>query len=102
MNVIVLHIDDCPNWVEASDRVRAALDLVRPTAHLETRTVTTPDEATVLGFAGSPTILVDGQDLFDGIPTDALACRVYRTPEGLAGAPTTGMIIEALREKGTA
>lgn len=39
-------------------------------------------------FAGSPTIVVDGADLFPAAAriTD-LACRVYPTPEGLAGLP---------------
>lgn len=41
------------------------------------------------GFAGSPRVLVNGQDLFpDAAPVTELACRVYRNPQGLSGSPT--------------
>ena len=47
---------------------------------------------------GSPTIRVDGEDLFP-VPERAgyaLGCRMYATPEGLRGSPTTEMLREAL------
>lgn len=48
-------------------------------------------------FAGSPTILLNGEDLFPGgEETSELACRVYATPTGLAGLPTTKQIISAV------
>ena len=57
----------------------------------------TPEDTIGTAFAGSPTIEVDGTDLFpsDGATND-LACRVYRTPTGLAGLPTQEQIVEAL------
>lgn len=92
------HIDDCPNWEVASERLREALIA---TGHGEdpvvTRTVRDPNEAEQMGFAGSPTIYADGIDLFptadDG---GALACRVYKTPAGLAGAPTVEQLVDAI------
>ena len=51
--------------------------------------VETLEEAERVGFHGSPSILVDGVDVF--AEPDAgvgLSCRVFRTPDGLAGAPT--------------
>lgn len=52
-----------------------------------------------LRVPGSPTIRVDGQDLFP-VPqraSYALGCRTYATPEGLRGSPTAEMLREALR-----
>jgi hypothetical protein len=43
---------------------------------------------------------VDGRDLFP-VPERAeyaLGCRMYATPEGLRGAPTTEMLREALEK----
>lgn len=98
MELVVLHIDDCPSRAEAERRVHAALDaLGRDDIAVGSRLITTPAEAAAAGFAGSPTILADGVDVFPGEPTVELACRVYRTPTGFAGAPTVDMIAEALR-----
>ena len=53
------------------------------------------------GFAGSPTILVDGRDLFpqsvEG--TGGLACRVYWTPGDPAGTPRVEDIMGALSDR---
>lgn len=51
-------------------------------------------------FAGSPTITINGADVFpsDGRTSD-LACRVYATPHGLKGTPTTEQITAALRDQ---
>jgi hypothetical protein len=54
-----------------------------------------------LRFPGSPTIRVDGEDLFP-MPDRAgyaLGCRMYATPEGLRGSPTAGVLKEALRTR---
>ncbi|MBD3942904.1 thioredoxin family protein [Microbacterium sp. NEAU-LLC] len=102
MQIEVLHIAGCPTWVEASRRVREALTLSGIYhAKMAFRLVASPADAARLPFAGSPTILVDGADLFPGSPrTSQLACRVYLTPQGLAGAPTTEQIIEAVSAHG--
>ena len=102
MKVDILHIDDCPNWKEAGQRLQIAL---AATGHRDTtinyRLLTTPDQAAVVEFAGSPTITVDGIDLFpSGGRTSDLACRIYATPSGLAGLPTVEQITEALASPG--
>lgn len=100
MKIHLLHIDDCPNWQEAGDRVRRALDSIgRSDIPVEFVLIRTEAEAVSSGFAGSPTILLDGQDLFpsEGKTAD-LACRVYLTEHGFAGAPTVGLE-RALKER---
>ena len=56
-----------------------------------------------LGAPGSPTILVNGRDLFpaDEAPSAAASrCRLYATPEGLRSHPTAEMVTDALRGLG--
>ncbi|WP_262002265.1 thioredoxin family protein [Microbacterium sp. Mcb102] len=102
MEIELLHIADCPSWVEASRRVAEAL---RETGHdglsLRYRLIRTEEDAAGVQFAGSPTITVDGNDLFPGSDRSSeLACRIYSTPAGLAGMPTVEQIREAMRAYG--
>lgn len=102
VNIEVLHIDDCPSWVEAGNRLREALDATGfGDTEISYRVLTNADEAGRVSFAGSPTILLDGKDLFPGgTRTLDLACRVYPTPIGLAGMPSTAQLIDALSSRG--
>ena len=99
MRIEILHIDECPNWVEAGTRVEAALlELGRDQDEVTYRLLTSSADAATVAFAGSPTILLDGVDAF---PTDGrtldLACRVYRTASGFAGVPTVAELVEAMK-----
>lgn len=49
-------------------------------------------------FPGSPTILLDGEDLFpvERHGAHAVSCRIYTTSEGLKNHPTEAMVREAL------
>ena len=98
MDVTLLYFDGCPNWTVAEERVREALSQVgAPRDALRLQTVTTPEEAEELRFRGSPTLLVDGADPFaDESAPVGLSCRVYPTPEGLAGSPTVEQIVSVL------
>jgi hypothetical protein len=99
MKVRVLHIDDCPNWREAGSRTRQALDtLGLGDVAVDLVLIRTEGEALDAGFAGSPTITVDGSDLFPSTGRTAdLACRIYLTEHGLAGLPSREQLERALR-----
>ena len=98
MKVELLHIVDCPNTAIAEANARAALDVVELGAvPVELVTIRTEAEAASTQFGGSPTILLDGVDLFPTTPARSLACRVYATGSGYAGAPTQEQIEAALR-----
>ena len=102
MKIEVLHIDECPNWIEAGSRLQEALALTgNDGAELVFRLLRTTEDAAGVPFAGSPTITCDDVDLF---PTDGrtidLACRIYFTPSGLAGLPTTAQMVEAITSRG--
>ena len=99
MNVEILHIDECPNWQEVGRRMRSALS---ETGHddvaVHYRLLGSSADADGTVFAGSPTVTVDGADLFPtGSRTSELCCRIYFTPAGIAGAPTTEQLVESLR-----
>lgn len=53
------------------------------------RLVETAAEAELAGFLGSPSLQVDGVDVFAGPGSQVgLTCRRYPTPGGYEGAPT--------------
>ena len=98
MKMEILYFDGCPTYLEAEDALRGVLEEEGVDAEVELIAVNTNEEAQKLRFAGSPTIRVDGEDLFT-VPARAeyaLGCRLYTTPEGLRGLPTTEMLREAL------
>ena len=102
MRIELLHIDECPNTADALERLESALAaLGHRDMPVTARLLSTPADITGTGFAGSPTITVDGADIFPaGVPASDLACRIYATPGGLAGVPTLDQIAEALRNRG--
>jgi hypothetical protein len=101
VHITVRYVDDCPSWRTVDALLRQVLaDAGRHDAEIEYQLVATQEEAEHLGFVGSPTILIDGSDPF-GQPGAAagLACRLYRTPDGLAGQPTRGQLAAALSDQ---
>ncbi len=93
--VTLLYFDGCPSWQLADRRLRdldVELDLT-----ITREKVETPAAAERWGFRGSPTILVNGEDVFAaGDEPVGLSCRIYQTPEGPAGSPTVDQLREAL------
>ena len=101
MEVRLVYFDGCPSWQLAWKRLRQVLDrLDRAEVRISGVRVETVDEASAAGFAGSPTILVDGRDLFRRSTewSGGLACRLYRTPAGFVGVPSVEDIMSALME----
>lgn len=98
MRIELLHIADCPNWEETLRLLRSALDATGHQAvPIGVETIDSEETADAWAFAGSPTILANGIDLFpSGGRMRSLACRVYATPHGLAGHPTQAQLEEAI------
>lgn len=93
----LLYFDDCPHWREA-DRLLSVLAAERPDLEVTRQRISSDDEAKRLGFHGSPSIHVGGVDLFEPGPgaLPGLTCRMYVTPNGLAGTPTIHQLRDAL------
>lgn len=100
MDIELLVVPDCPNTRTAADRLHQELDgLGLHDVTFRTRTITSQAEAEAAHFTGSPTILIDGRDPFaEPGRAPGLTCRVYRTPDGLAGVPTAEQLRQALAD----
>lgn len=98
MKVEVLYFDGCPSYTTAAEVLEGIIFEEELAAHVELVAVNTEKEAQQLRFPGSPTIRVDGRDLFPAEEREdwQLGCRVYATPEGLRGWPTKEMMRKAL------
>lgn len=99
MRVTILTVPDCPSRDLANTRLHEALGQAGlPDVAVEHRQVTTEAQAAAERFHGSPTFLVDDEDLFGGPGTPvSLSCRLYETEHGVAGAPTVAGLAEALK-----
>jgi hypothetical protein len=91
MTITILYFDGCPNWELARERVIEAAQLAGSTNDIELRRVDSPEDAEQVGFAGSPTILIDGADPFPN-GTTGFACRLY----GGDHAPSVTDLVRAL------
>jgi glutaredoxin len=101
MKVEVLYFDGCPTYKTAEKTLQKVLAEEGIDAEVELVAVSTYEEAKRLRFPGSPTIRLDGHDLFPAPECEdwRLGCRVYATPEGLRGSPTAEMIEKVLAMK---
>ena len=96
MDVSLLYFDDCPNWKIAARRLDA-IAAESPGVVVSHRRVETLEDAERLRFLGLPSILVDGVDVFAGPGSSVgLSCRIYRTPDGMAGVPSLEQLRGAL------
>ncbi|MBA2948894.1 hypothetical protein [Streptomyces himalayensis] len=99
MKIEVLVVPDCPNQQLTEKRLRQALnDTGLTTTGFTTRVIDSQAEAERSSFTGSPTILINGRDPFAEPDTaPSLACRIYRTRGGPAGAPSLEELRQALQ-----
>ena len=98
MGIKLLYFEDCPNWKVADERL-AVIVAERPGVRVTRLLVETPAEAERVGFLGSPSIQVDGVDLFAEPGSQVgLSCRRYSTPGGHEGAPTLEQLRAALAD----
>ena len=104
MDVDLLVIPDCPNEGAAAQLIRRALDDVGlRRVPIRTRVIETEAEARRLGFVGSPTVRINGEDPFaDQDLSVGLGCRVYVSDRGSAGIPDLRRLRQALKRQATA
>ena len=99
MRIELLYFEGCCGSAKTVGIVEGAVAEEGIAAEIVTTTLG-PDDRRV--FSGSPTILVDGEDLFPAQRRDearALSCRIYASPEGPKDHPTEAMVRAALRER---
>jgi hypothetical protein len=93
MTIEILSIDGCPNLPLALERVNAVVRNLRIKAGVQS--VLMPDTSV---FAGSPTVLVNREDVcpVGALAIQSAACRMYPTRNGLEGAPSVEAITKAI------
>lgn len=97
----ILVVEDCPSTGLVTERLAEALEGSALEPDIEVRVVRTAADAAAAGFAGSPTITMDGRDLFPGgSRSAALACRLYPHGSRRAGAPTVEQLRTAIAARG--
>ena len=82
MHIEILYFNGCPSYRTAEKTLQEVLAKGGMEAEVDMVAVNNDEEAQRLRFPGSPTIRVDGQDLFP-VPqraSYALGCRMYATP----------------------
>lgn len=98
MNISLLYFQDCPNWKVVDERLQL-LATERPDIRVTHQLVETPAQAKRAGFLGSPSIHVDGVDVFaEPGARVGLTCRRYPTAQGYEGAPTLEQLREVLAD----
>ncbi len=90
--VELIYFDGCPNGGLAGENLAMALEEQGISKNFKKWNSNDPDAPPYVSKYGSPTILVNGADLFGVKPTDYPACRLY----GSRGYPTTEKIAEKI------
>jgi hypothetical protein len=94
VKLTIQYFEGCPHWKVADHRVRNVLrGIPGNDVDLEYQLIDSPETAERVGFHGSPTILIDGLDPFaSGHEPIGMTCRMFRTEEGVQGAPTESQL----------
>lgn len=94
--VALQYFAGCPNWQTTAGHLARLADEGLDVS-IDHEIIDSHETAVARGFRGSPTVLVDGVDPFENESTPVgLACRVYRTPNGIEGSPTLTQLRQAL------
>ncbi len=99
MKIELLFWEGCPSYPEAKQLLEQVLAERGIEAPIQMREVHSQAEAVELTFPGSPTIRIDGRDVDPAGAESpaALACRVYRFPDGrISPIPGRQQLEEAL------
>ena len=100
LKIRFLYTEGCPSHEEALERLREALAVESVEANIELKRVESFDEAEREHYSGSPTILINGQDI---CPTQsahyAPTCRAYVLEDGrISPLPSLLMMRKAIRD----
>lgn len=97
MKIKVLYFEGCPNHRPTLERVKQIIDRLGVTVDVGEVELTQNDDPVAMKFIGSPTVLIDGQDIDPAQREGAsygFGCRTF----GGAGVPPVEMIERAVRE----
>ena len=96
LDVELVYLEGCPSWERAWSELRTVLAELDPSVRVCLREVSGLEVWEKVGFAGSPTIRVNGRDLEGYAGPAVLACRRYEDNDG-HGWPSRALLRERLR-----
>jgi hypothetical protein len=100
ISITLQFFDGCPNWRQAEQQLTDAVNGLGLDAEIVYQKIESFEHAEEVGFRGSPTILISGDDPFaDPDAPVGLSCRVYRTGEKPAGSPGVDALRGALHSE---
>ena len=97
LRIEFLYFDGCPSYKQAwADLLDVIVELKRPVA---VTPISVEDQQTAdrLGFAGSPTLRIDGVDLEGYEGPGIFVCRIYRENDG-KGWPSKALLRRRITE----
>src|SRR5438105_325628 len=96
VKIEVLYIQECPGYRPTLDAIDHIIAENRIEATVTAIEVTDPNTS---GFAGSPTVLIDGKDIQRGALAAAcgLACRTYDSDGKFQNTPSHNLLKAAIR-----
>jgi len=96
-NIELLYFDDCPSWKSALENLKKVVENEKISTEIRLVKIVDPEQAQREHFLGSPSIRVNGSDLWpEKRENYTLSCRVYKTPTGMKGSPTIEMLKKEL------
>jgi hypothetical protein len=82
------YFEGCPSYKRALDHLKEIINEENIKADLKLVRVESPEDAQKVGFQGSPSIKIDGQDM-EGRESDvSFTCRIYNIDGALTGIPS--------------
>jgi hypothetical protein len=96
MKIELLYFNSCPSYQQALANLKAALKEKKLQAELILIDVESEEKAQKVGFQGSPSIRINGQDLEGRDEGFSFSCRLYRVNGKPATAPGTEAILAKL------
>lgn len=102
MKIQLLYFDGCPTYQKAYDQLCEVLAQEQIKADIEQIAIESEEEAYRHRFMGSPSILVNGEDIDQSVNTSdkekfGLRCRVYIVDGIIQSTPGKKMIQAAIR-----
>lgn len=95
----ILYHADCEDAGDMAESLHRALEDLGRDVEITMVEVRDDSHAAQLGFRGSPSALLDGEDLFEAEGAVGFGCRLYETPDGLRGRPDDEQVAAALARR---
>ena len=98
MRIELLYIGDCPHYAPARAALDEAIRIEQVVAEVSELEIKDESTACAIGFLGSPSIRIDGNDIDPAASgTAGMYCRTYTESGLIKGVPSLEMIRQALR-----